>query len=52
MGRLGIGFGCRHVALAIEEASGIDDEAGSMNVAEDHPVFFDLQQLGGVDVSL
>ena len=49
---LGGGLGCWHVALAVEEASGINDEAGRVNCAEDHAVFFDLQQLGGVDVSL
>ena len=50
IGGLGGGFGCWHVALAVEEASGINDEAGRVNCAEDHAVFFDLQQLGGVDV--
>lgn len=51
IGGLGGGFGCWHVALAVEKASGINDEAGRVNCAEDHAVFFDLQQLGGVDVS-
>ena len=41
-----------HVALAVEEASGIDDQAGRVDVSEDDAVFLDLQALGGVDDAL
>src|SRR5208282_259188 len=50
-GGLGGGLRCWHVALAVEEASGVNDEARRENLAEDDTVFFDLQHLGGVDVS-
>ena len=49
VGGLDGGFRCGHVALAVEEASGIDDEAGRVNVSQDNAVLFDLQALGGVD---
>ena len=50
-GRLGGGFWCGHVALAVEVASRINDEARRVNVSQYNTVFFNLQPLGGMDIS-
>jgi hypothetical protein len=50
-GRLGGGFWCGHVALAVEVASRINDEARRVNVSQYDAVFFNLKPLGGMDVS-
>src|ERR1019366_9915363 len=39
----------RHVALAVEEAAGVDQQAGSVNVAEHDAMFLNLQAFRGVN---
>src|SRR5271169_7022259 len=42
-------LGDRHVALAIEETSGVDHQAGSVDVTQHQTVFLDFDALAGVD---
>ena len=51
-GGLDIRFRRGHVALAVEEASGINNKARRVDIADHDAVFFNLQAFGGVDGSL
>src|SRR5262249_4989301 len=41
--------GCRHVALAVEEAAGIDQQARSIDVSHHHAVLLDFEAFLGVN---